>query len=343
MKLRTKYYDLNKILGRMAKQWGTEAAQGCQELFFDLPKKHGSGTVQAFDFEDGMQCFLFKGQLAEMVEWHFKMETDSPFLMFFMVSGEVELDFADKGQYSLEALGTVFAAHPPNSEQNVKILPENDTLFLLLKIERQVYIDHIDCFSKPVTEELSSIFLGETAVKEFKGRNDYGIQSAGFLQEILNDEQEGLTRATFVEAKTLDLFSLQLRQWEEEVDTSGSRPHFRPEDVEKLNNARSILIKDLQNAPTIKELAKRSGLNRQKLKQGFKKMFGKTINEFLRNERLRTSRQMLSHSQPIIREIASKVGYENPSYFARRFREKYGLYPSEYMKILYKQSEEEEE
>lgn len=343
MKVETKNCNLNRIFRSTAKRWGVKEEGGCQELMFALPEKHGAGNMRTFDFEDGLQVFLFDGKLKEPLEWKLKLERASPFMMFFLVRGEALLKLKDSDKdLPLTPLQTVFVAHPPGKNQVIEIAAEKNTLLLLLKIEREIYIDHVDCFSEPVSKELASIFSGETAIKTFKNHTDYGLQGAGLIQEILADEQGGLARATFVKGRVLDLFSLQLKRWEEEVNSPQEKMGFRPEDIEKLNEARALLIKDLQNAPTIEELAKLAGLNRQKLKQGFRRMFGKTINEFLRHERLRIGRQMLSNSNPIIKEVAAKVGYENASYFARRFKEKYGIYPSEYMKLLYERTEEEE-
>jgi two-component system response regulator YesN len=48
--------------------------------------------------------------------------------------------------------------------------------------------------------------------------------------------------------------------------------------------------------------------------------------------RLGRSRQLLSATNDMISEVAYKVGYSDPIYFARRFKAKYGVSPSEYRK-----------
>jgi AraC-like DNA-binding protein len=341
MELFTKSYNLMNFIKRLATSLGATLQDGCQECFFDLPEKAGTGTIRAFDFEDGLQAMLVEVNALHDWEWIFKPPKASPFLMHFLVRGQVSIDFDEDHQdIRLKPLFTVFASNPPGEGQVIRIRGGDNLLYFMLQIDREVYIDHVDCFSTPVTKELSNIFNGKTVTKTFQNHQDYGLQGSALIHEILSDEQSGLPRATFVEAKVLELFALQLRRWEEEINEPEIKINLQTGDIEQLTEARKLILDNLENALTIEELAKRVGLNRQKLKMGFKKVHGKTINEFMRNERLKLARQLLASGRPIVKEVAAKVGYENASYFARRFREKYGLYPNEYLKALYSFEEE---
>jgi YesN/AraC family two-component response regulator len=227
-------------------------------------------------------------------------------------------------------------------QQRLLFKKSEHTTFVWLSLERRLYVNHINCLPDVVKNEVLNIFNGKTAIKEFNN-SVFGLKGAAIVQQMLEDNKDGLIHTTFVESKALELFSLQLRRWEEEIMRAPTKTKiFRTDDVEKIVMARNLLVADLRNAPTIEVLSKKSGVNRQKLKQAFKKIFGATINEYLRNERLRTAKQMLTSGlEPVIKEVAAAVGYENPSYFARRYKEKYGLYPNEYLRTSQAMSEEE--
>lgn len=110
--------------------------------------------------------------------------------------------------------------------------------------------------------------------------------------------------------------------------------NLRKLDLEKIQRARNILVRDLKNPPTIEELAMKAGINRQKLKKGFKLIYEATINKYLRNERLEQA-SLLLLTDKTVKEAAEQVGYMNKSYFAKIFKEKYGVLPREYVKSIH--------
>jgi AraC-like DNA-binding protein len=52
--------------------------------------------------------------------------------------------------------------------------------------------------------------------------------------------------------------------------------------------------------------------------------------EFIRTIRLQQAAQLLEKSQLTVAEVAYRVGFNNPKYFARYFRDEYKVLPSVY-------------
>ncbi len=335
-------YDLMRPLRSAARHYQLDIQEDCQRKWIDFQDGNGKGSLTVYDFEDGVQALFFNGSLPEDWEWNTTSKKESPFLMLFNVRGKMEFSYGGLPEpMTVNPLKTLLIAHPPGQDQIVRINGHEPTMFLMINLERKLYIHHIECLPEPVQNEVSRIFSGKTAIKIFLN-SQYGLEGAAIGQQLASDDKVGLIHVTFIEAKVLELFSIQLRRWENEIH--GNNPQkaaLRTGDVEKIILARNYLIENIQEAPTIEELSKKAGVNRQKLKQGFKIVFGKTVNEYLRNERLKLARQLLSQSQYSIKEISSRVGYENASYFARRFKSAYGLYPNEYAAAAIDHSEEE--
>lgn len=338
-----KHYDINRLLASVAKRLGKEVHSSCQKQWIYLGSDPTQGKLCAYDFEDGVKLFLLDGALPEDWEIVTKSQQESPFLLYSSLRGAVTFNYVGlEMPVELSPLKTLMAAHPPAKAQTVTIKKAINTTFAWLQLERSLYIHHIDCLPSAVRNDVAGIFSGNTAIKIFSN-DDYALKCASLVQQILDDQKDGLIHATLVESKAIELFSLQLRRWEEEiVKTPATKSgQLRTADVENIIMARNLLVNNLKDAPTIEALSRKSGVNRQKLKQGFKKMFGTTINEYLRNERMRLAKQLLLAENPIVKEVATAVGYENQSYFARRFREKYGLYPNEYIRTIQAAGEEE--
>ena len=62
----------------------------------------------------------------------------------------------------------------------------------------------------------------------------------------------------------------------------------------------------------------------------FKQATGKTINEYLTQERLNHAKDLLTHSNIHLYDICYNVGYFSPSYFSRMFKKYVGVTPKEY-------------
>ena len=69
---------------------------------------------------------------------------------------------------------------------------------------------------------------------------------------------------------------------------------------------------------------------------------GKTPVDCIRTVRLKRAVQLLEKSQLSIANIAYEVGFNNPTYFSKVFKDEYGTVPSEYV-IAFRNKEKEAE
>jgi AraC-like DNA-binding protein len=80
---------------------------------------------------------------------------------------------------------------------------------------------------------------------------------------------------------------------------------------------------------TIESLVKDVGISRPQLYRKIHALSGKSPNNLIRDLRLEKAMSMLRRKTGNVSEIAFKVGFNNPSYFAKCFSEKFGKLPSE--------------
>ncbi len=82
----------------------------------------------------------------------------------------------------------------------------------------------------------------------------------------------------------------------------------------------------------VNDLAGEMHMSRMQLHRKLKALTGLSASEFLRSQRLKAAAQLLRHTDYNVGEIAYVSGFNNPSYFARIFKETYGVTPAEYRK-----------
>ena len=97
-----------------------------------------------------------------------------------------------------------------------------------------------------------------------------------------------------------------------------------------LDRFRTILQQNLHDADfNVERIGEEMGMSRVQLYRKVKSLTGMTPVELLRKARLARGRQLLEVTDHSISEIAYDVGFTAPSYFAKCFKDEFGMKPGE--------------
>jgi len=150
------------------------------------------------------------------------------------------------------------------------------------------------------------------------------------LHQILNCPYQGPLKQMYLEGKVLELAALQFSQFTEQDGATSSSLLLKPDDIERLHQAKMILTQQFAQPPSLMALARQVGLNDCKLKQGFRQLFGATVFGYLRDYRLEQARLLLAEGQLSVQQVAGAIGYTHAGYFAKAFKQKFGVNPKTY-------------
>lgn len=110
-----------------------------------------------------------------------------------------------------------------------------------------------------------------------------------------------------------------------------SEIEITPLDQQFLRDMVLAIERNISNVGfTVVDLARELGVSRSQLFKRVQMVTEKSPLEVIREIRLQHAAQLLGKSQLSVSEIAYQVGFNNPKYFARYFRELYQVLPSEY-------------
>lgn len=123
---------------------------------------------------------------------------------------------------------------------------------------------------------------------------------------------------------TMGLLLLQLLNHMDKMETGNSL--F---DTELIGTVLGYIEGHYRNG-TLSELAKMMKYDVYWLSREIKKRTGKTYKELLQAKRMNQAAYLLSNSRLAVADIIESVGYDNSSYFYRKFKERYGVSPKEY-------------
>ena len=113
-------------------------------------------------------------------------------------------------------------------------------------------------------------------------------------------------------------------QEEEEQDTLSER------DQTFVAQLRKTIKRHIPDADySVEELGSEMGLSRVQLYRKVKALTGYSVVDLLRKARLAKARHLLETTDKNISEVAYDVGFSTPSYFAKRFKEEFGVSPGD--------------
>jgi AraC-like DNA-binding protein len=152
------------------------------------------------------------------------------------------------------------------------------------------------------------------------GANDYITKPFNF--EVLNAKIKSL----------LELKNNLKSTYTKQIKVLGPETAIGSTDERLLQEIVSFLETNLTNPQlSVEGLSKQVGMSRSTLYSKLLQLTGETPVEYIRSFRLNKAAVLLQKSNMTISEIAYQVGFTTPNYFAKSFKSKFNMLPSEYI------------
>lgn len=127
-----------------------------------------------------------------------------------------------------------------------------------------------------------------------------------------------------VHLHVLNLLNMPLQQLT--VHPAGTRPLLPEGQVKRLQQARQVMLDELDQPLTVQGLSNRVGLSVATLKQGFHQLFSTTPYRMLLELRMQRAYALLQDGCQVA-QVGYKVGYRHPSNFSAAFSDYFGIVP----------------
>ena len=100
-----------------------------------------------------------------------------------------------------------------------------------------------------------------------------------------------------------------------------------------ISNLTEIILANLKNENFgANELASASRISKYSLRRRLNTLTNKTVNQFIRETRLRKALELLRNEEVNVTEVTYKVGFGSPAYFNTCFHEFFGYPPGKVTK-----------
>jgi AraC family transcriptional regulator, transcriptional activator of the genes for pyochelin and ferripyochelin receptors len=258
--------------------------------------------------------YLIHGE--DMVKFHVRL------------SGRRHLLFEGRHFIPLEGPSTAVLMHDHGVRKIDHVLPDCFERSITIAMKRELFAAYLDAEQSKSPAVLDAL-LNRYAHRPRLINDKVSVQEARTMAAILGCSRVGPTRQLFLEAKSLELICLLLDRLDEAAPQGSAHIRLTDRDRRQLARVRERLESGFMDPPTIHELARQFGLNRNKLCTGFKVLFGVSIFDFCNNLRMEEAHLLLHQSHLTITTIAAKMGYSSVSAFSSAFRRVYGCAPTQ--------------
>ena len=217
-----------------------------------------------------------------------------------------------------------------HGNQGVFSIPQNTHKQSLSLFVQKDYLLKALC-ENHTTENIYEFFEKRLKIQNIKNKR-LNTKSHLIAHEIFNTPYTGALEKISLESKMLDLLYLELSESLIVQEEKNKQIVLSKQDKEAIYHANEILSTNLQEPPSIKQLAQMVRLNEFKLKYGFDKLFNNSPYSISVENRLNKAKELLEDSELNINEIALEVGYKYPQSFSNAFYKKFSIRPKELMK-----------
>lgn len=292
-----------------------------------LEKNNAQSLPQETRIEDGFYVLRFNNDT--QAAQHIVRAVNSNFIQFhFCIKGAAVFNF-NNGDYQL-----------PIQEENSLLLynPQRD-LPMNLELSAETWLVtvliSIKKFHSLFSREANFIHFLSDENKDRKYYKDGSIAPgmAIVLNQLMNYSLHPSIQELYFKGKSYELLSLYFnRPADADVEQC---PFLVDEDnVQKIKRAKQIMIARMDAPPTLNELSDEIGLSLNKLKEGFKQIYGDSVFSFLFDYKMEVARQLLETGSHNVNEVGLKVGYSTASHFIAAFKKKFGTTPKKYLMSL---------
>lgn len=328
-------YNLQKakaleILQQIGEQLSVPIHEDCHRFHVEVPETFGAGQIIAYDSAYGLDALIINVKACRHFTLQFSGQMSDPITFYTMCQGYLLVE-SSSFSFELNPLQSTIHGGFGDTDFVWSFAEDQNVLCMFAYVYKDVFFGKMGCEQLGIPEDLLTVVKDVDGLDtDFLFQEIYHLPLIDTVKDIVEQETTGILNSTFASGKIYENIYLQFLNYKEYEQKEGLRLIKREEQLRAIRNAEQILTSRLQEPPTIVDLSRMVGINQQTLKKGFRQLYGATINQYLNEKRLEQAGILIQAGEMSLREVALAVGYNNPSYFARKFKEKYQVVPRKF-------------
>lgn len=327
------------VIADLDKEMGTNFSQSCEEYIIEIPPNFGKGTIKGINFNEGIGVLMYDCMFYEDFEIQFIIDEVHPLKFLFCEKGSFRHSFEEShSDHSVEELQNIIVASDRNKGHIIKFKGHVHVIINSLEIDRHKFQHSMACEIDGLNPILENLFLDIRGDNLFYYHGSYSLKMANAFSQIAAFERKEFERNLFLHGHAYNMLSIQILEYQDAQSSEDNRSILLKREINLVQKAARMIDEDILNFDTVQNLSQMVGLNQNKLQNGFRELFGNTVNGYVQDKRLTVASSLIKNTEHSFSEIAYMVGISSKSYFSKIFKERYGITPSKIRSGIVKKS-----
>ncbi|MDD7885432.1 AraC family transcriptional regulator [Flavivirga sp. 57AJ16] len=298
--------------------------------------KYGKGTIRGIDFNWGVSLIDFDVILTEITKITFENKKNKLVEFIFISDGNLEFkeentsDFINLDRYQNIILSNRVPSKktfvfPSSIKVKVNIIRLDPSKYAKKKHSNLHYLDDV----------LRHVFDYQNKEESYQHIGNYNLKIADQIKQLNNTyDSSGIIRSLSIEGRLNLIMAMQILEHQNALNNKILTDSLSRSHIKKIQELSTYILNNISEPLPVTHLSKLSGIGQKKLQIGFKLLYSKSVNAYIRDLKLELSRDQLKNSDLTVSEIVYSVGFKSRSYFSKIFFKRYGILPKEYRASL---------
>ncbi|WP_031428560.1 helix-turn-helix domain-containing protein [Flavimarina sp. Hel_I_48] len=298
------------------------------EYYLHIPSEFGSGTISAVNYPNGVGFVCINATFKDNLNLIYGENQHHPLRFVYCLKNILLHRFDNEDIiHEIDEFDSAIIANKYPYGDIYSIGKDKFTSITFLEIDRKLFTSQLPKETHEMKPIFYEIFFDVFATRILYHKSHFSLRLALILKQIDEFDHGDFVRINFIGAKALEMLSFMLLQYEDDLRDEGSGRILRKSEITAIHNVANLINEDLMNLSSVDDLAKEAGLTPAKLQEGFKLLYGNTVNQYIVDRRLEKAFWLLSQTDSQISDVVLEIGFSSRSHFSKIFKEKYDISP----------------
>ncbi|MBP4138664.1 helix-turn-helix domain-containing protein [Flavobacterium geliluteum] len=320
---------IDDIFEELKLNFGGELQIDLDEYCLQIDNDFAKGSIIGASFNDTITYLQFDMLFYDKITVNILNRDASSVYFAYCSKGNLLHSFGVSGTgRKLKNYQTAIISSKKN-KNNVLYFDENrSTKFNLITLGIDVSKQHQKSF---LHQKIKETFFEDANEKEFFYLGSYNLQIAEKIEQLEAVNQTGVVGNLLKEGILRIILAMEIQQHSDDLyHFSKDTNCLTLKEMEEIKELSDFIKSCPEEAFTIKNLSKKSGLSPNKLQEGFKLIHNRTVNDYITHMRVVKAEILIRTSDLNISEIVYCIGFTSRSYFSKIFKQKFNCSPKDY-------------
>ncbi|UZO80846.1 AraC family transcriptional regulator [Aquimarina sp. ERC-38] len=327
--------DIIGLLENISKDLGGTFEKSFGAATLKINNEKGKGVIKAYDLFPGLNAVTYDITLFSSFSFELKGSTQMPLYFIFCKEGNFKHKFETDDDYTLiENQKNSIVRDVPNGSNTV-VLPEHVPLQIsIISISETEVSKRESDERRALSHYLEDLFKDMVEEKPYRFTGHFNLKIAGLVEMLIKNDKKGVVSRILSEGLIMQILSSQIENHDQETEDTNLNAPLKSFEMDKIIESSQYIVENMSKPISIFTLTNLTSLSEKKLQSGYRYLFHKSINKYILEVRLEKTRELIETTDFTISEILYSCGLNNRSYFSKKFKERYGILPSDYRILL---------